>query len=524
LFFDPPARNPILIRAHSQKALLRLLFEISRGNMPITIGLDLGTSHCKAVAIDSHGRTLAEAQHECLISSPQPGWVEQDAGQVWSAVVHALADIAVQLKRRPPAALCLSSAMHSLLPVNEAGEPLAHAMTWADMRAAPQAARLRALPDSAQRYERTGCPLRSIYHPAKLLWWHEQEPEIVRQAARFVTIKDYVLHRLTGHWAIDYGLASASGLLDIHTLQWDADTLAAVGIEDDQLSGLVSPLAAVGDLLPALAPVTGMPYGLPIIAGSADGGLANLGSGAALEGQSVVTIGTSGAVRRIVNQPQLDPQARTWCYVLLEGRWYAGGAINNGGLALRWAVDRFYPELDRSAAYERLFAEAAEIAPGAEGVTVLPYFTGERAPHWNPKARGVISGLGANHTRAHIARAVLEGVAYCLADVWDIVAGRSVLRTPTRLTGRVTHSPVWAQIIASVLGVPLALTEAADASAVGAAMLGQLAMGYAGSIEELTDQVKHGRVIEPDPHCMQVYEAGHEQFRELYAGIFSAGS
>lgn len=492
--------------------------------MPITIGLDLGTSHCKAVAIDSHGRMHAVAQRDCTLYSPQPGWVEQDAVQVWTAVVQTLAEMAVKLKGHTISALCLSSAMHSLLPVNDAGEPLAYAMTWADMRSAPQAAYLRALDDAGERYARTGCPIRSIYHPAKLRWWHEERPETARQAARYVTIKDYVLHRLTGHWAADYGMASATGLLDIHTLQWDVPTLALAGIEDDQLPGLVSPLAAVGELLPALCPSTGMPYGLPVIAGSADGGLANLGSGAALEGHSVVTIGTSGAVRRVVNQPQLDTQARTWCYVLLEGRWYAGGAINNGGLALRWAVERFFPELERDDGYERLFREAASVAPGAEGVTVLPYFTGERAPHWNPKARGVISGLGSTHTRAHIARAVLEGVAFCLADVWDVLATDRLLRMPTRLTGRVTRSPVWAQIIADVLGVPLALTEAADASAVGAAMLGQIAMGYAGSIEEVASQVHSERVIEPDLTSAQVYKEGHQQFRDLYQGIFAAGA
>jgi gluconokinase len=490
--------------------------------MPITIGLDLGTSHCKAVALDSHGHIVAVSQHACTIASPQPGWVEQDAEQVWSAAVRTLKEMAALLKSRPPSALCLSSAMHSLLPVNDAGEALAPAMTWADMRAAPQAARLRALPDAAERYLRTGCPLRSIYHPAKLKWLFDERPEIACETARFVTIKEYVLHRLTGRWAADYGMASATGLLDIHTLQWDADTLADIGIEDDRLCGLVSPLAAVGDLLPALAPLTGMPYGLPVIAGSADGGLANLGSGAALEGHSVVTIGTSGAVRRVVNQPQVDSQARTWCYVLLEGRWYAGGAINNGGLALQWAVERFYPDLEPSAAYARLFADAAQVPAGAEGVIVLPYFAGERSPHWNPQARGVIAGLGQTHTRAHIARAVLEGVAYCLADIWDILSAQGMLRLPTRLTGRVAHSPVWAQIISDVLGVPLALTEAADASAVGAAMLGQFAMGYAGSIDELVAQVQPGQVIEPDAARHHIYEEGHQRFKALYAGNMTA--
>jgi gluconokinase len=491
---------------------------------PIIIGLDMGTSHCKAAAIDTHGRTVAAAQRHCTLDSPRPGWVEQDVGQVWETVVHTLADMAVHLQDRQPDALCLSSAMHSLLPVNEAGEPLARAMIWADMRATPQADRLRALPDAAQRYARTGCPLQSIYHPAKLAWLLVEQPQIARRAVRFVTIKEYVLYRLTGRWVADFGTASATGLLDIHTLQWDKDTLSTAGIAAGQLAGLVSPLALVGDLLPSVAPLTGMPYGLPVIAGSGDGGLANLGSGAVQEGHSVITIGTSGAVRRVVNQPQIDPQQRTWCYVLMEGRWYAGGAINNGGLALRWVVERFYPELQGTAAYDRLFAEAAAIAPGAEGVTVLPYFTGERTPHWNPHARGVISGLGPTHTRAHIARAALEGVAYCLADVWDILAQQSMLCTPTRLTGQVARAPVWAQIISDVLGVPLALTDAADASAVGAAMLGQLAMGYADSVESLAAQVVHGPEIVPDPSVRPIYEEGHRGFRELYAGIFGAGT
>jgi gluconokinase len=490
--------------------------------MPLTIGLDLGTTHCKAVAIESNGRTVGMAQGDCSMVSPRPGWAEQDAKQVWSAVLHTLHALATSLNGYSIAGLSLSSAMHSLLPVDAQGEPLAPAMTWADQRAAPQAARLRAMEDASQRYARTGCPLQAIYHPAKLCWYHEQQPEIAARAARFVTIKDYVLYRLTGRWAIDYGMASATGLLDIHNLHWDAPTLALVGIEPDQLPGLVSPLAAVGDLLPAVVRATGLPYGLPVIAGSGDGGLANLGSGAALDGQSVITIGTSGAVRRVMSRPQLDLLARTWCYVLLEERWYAGGAINNGGLALQWAVERFYPDFDPSAAYARLFADAEGVPPGADGVTVLPYFAGERSPHWNPDARGVIAGLGLEHTRAHIARAVLEGVAYCLADVWDVLSGQNELLLPARLTGGVTRSPLWPQIIADVLGVPLALTEAADASAVGAAMLAQLALGYAASIDELVAQVQPGQVIEPDAARHHIYEAGHQRFKTLYAGNMTA--
>jgi len=488
----------------------------------LVVGLDLGTTRCKAVAIAPDGRVIASTAGAYPLYSPQPGWAEQSAHEVWQAAAAALRELCPQVPANSLAALSLSGAMHSLLLVDEAGRPLAPAPTWADQRAAPQAQALRQLPAARELYQRTGCPVQSIYHLAKLCWWRAAEPALTARAARFVTLKDYVLWQLTGVWATDQGMASTTGLFDIHRLAWDAEALRLAGVTVGQLPKLVPPAQVVGPVSPAAARATGLPSGLPVVPGTSDGGTANLGSGAVRAGQSVVTMGTSGAVRRVVDQPLLDAQQRTWCYVLVEGRWFAGGAINNAGLALQWARERLYPDVAGDAGYQRLNEEAGGVPPGAEGVRCLPYFTGERSPHWDPAARALFSGLGLSHSRAHLARAVMEGVAYCLDDVWQVLSAETPASGEVRLTGNVTHNPVCAQIVADVLGVPLMADEAADASALGAAMLGHLALGHLPSLDAAAQSLSVGHTYEPDPQRHDFYHAEQQVFQALYQGLVQA--
>jgi len=534
-----------------------------------TIGLDLGTTNCKAVALDVDGSLLGLTSSEHRLYTPQSGWGEQRAEEVWAGVLAVLSSLAHQIPARAVAGICLSGAMHSSLAVDAVGNPLAPALTWADLRSAAQVPELRRRCDAHALYLRTGCPLVYLYHPAKLNWWHTHMPEVAGRAARFVLVKDWVLYCLTGVWAADFSTSSATGLLDIRRLEWDAEALELAGVTPQQLPPLISPGAMAGGLLPEVARAVGLTAGLPVIAGASDGGLANLGSGAAAPGQSVITVGTSGAVRRLVAQPLLDECERTWCYLLAEKRWFAGGAINNGGLALQWVRERFYPELAGEAGYERLFAEAASVPAGAEGVLLLPYFAGERNPHWDPAARALLVGLGLEHGRAHVARAVLEGVAFCLADVWQALEERRSITTegiaeqsalqryPGRtgntedrsglkaeesgnvrfteagevvarldstihLTGRITGSPLWMQILADVLGERLAPVEAADASAVGAAMLGQWALGLVSSLEEAAGRVNPGEIIEPDMPRHAAYARQHKRWQSLYALAFES--
>jgi len=386
--------------------------------------------------------------------------------------------------------------MHSVMMLDGHDEALAPAITWADQRAEACAQALRAQVDSLSLYQRTGCLLQAMYHPAKVRWYVDM---VGKRFARIVSIKEFMLHRLTGIWALDLGLASTTGLLNMHQHRWDAEALSLAGIADTHLSPLVSSDAVVGTITSEAARVTGLPEGLPVVAGGSDGGMAMVGA----RENTVITVGTSGAIRCVVSSPRLDAQARTWCYVQDASHWLAGGAINNGGLAAQWAKEKFYPHDD----YETMFEEVAGIEPGAAGVMCLPYLTGERSPHWNAQIRATLSGIGLEHSRGHIARAVLEGVAFCLADVWEIVGhARSA-----RLTGGITHSLAWSQIVCDVLGVPMSLAREADASAIGAARTTFVALS-----QRLPLPQESPITLVPDPSRHALYSGLHQAFRDRY--------
>ena len=481
------------------------------------IGLDLGTTTCKAIGLDAHSHVAASASSTHSMNSPKPGWAVQDAPDIWSGALSALKELAFQIPTKQIAGICLSGAMQSLLPVDKHFQPITPAMTWADNRSAAHARQLRAMVKGQELLQRVGCPLQHVYNPARLRWWFKEAPEVAAQTGKFVAIKDWILYQLSGKLVTDLGLASTTGMLDVRRLTWDEEAIAISGVNQKQLPDLVRPEEIVGGLTGEAASITGLPEGLPIIAGTSDGGLANLGSGAVVPGQRIVTVGTSGAVRKIVDQPWVDPQGRTWCYVLMEGRWFAGGAINNGGLTLQWVRERFYPDILGDAGYARMIEDAAAVVPGAEGVIMLPYFTGERSPYWDPDAAAVILGLGLHHKRGHIARAAMEGVAYCLANIWEVLHG--ALKDggkPVYLTGGISRNPVWAGIVADVLGVPMITVEAADASAVGAAMLGHLALGNVASLEEIARNIKEGAKIDFSPDHHAFYSEQHLRFKLLY--------
>lgn len=492
---------------------------------PCFIGLDLGTTHVKSVALSRGGRVLAAAARPVATAAPQPGRAEQDAEAVWEAAAAALAEAAAAVGPGSIAAIALSGAMHTCLPVAADGSALAPALTWADQRAVDICRRLRASADITGLYRRTGCPLQPIYHIAKLRWWSEQAPAIARRTALFVTLKDFVLHRLTGIWVADPSTWSATGLLDIRRCRWDGEALALAGIDPARLPPLASPFSEAGRLTAEAARSTGLPSGLPVILGASDGALANLGSGALAPGQVVISVGTSGAVRQWVAEPRLDPAQRTWCYLLAEGRWFAGGAVNNAGLAVQWVRDCFYAGESGeplAAGFERLFAEAAQTPLGAGGLRCLPFFAGERSPYFRAEARAAFVGLSWEHGRGHLARAVLEAVALRLADIWDAL-GIAPNGEPARLAGGILRCPFWAQLLGDALGVELAAVEAADASAVGAALLAQAALEPGLSLQDLAGRIQPVRSWRPDPARHKTYRRLLEEFRELYRRFVDIG-
>ncbi len=496
----------------------------STGTGGLAIGLDVGTTHGKVLAVDTAGTVHHTEQATWSLNTPEPGAAEQDGAEVIAKCLDALERLAAQIKGRPITGLALSGAMHTLVPVDAHGRPLGPATTWADTRSADCADELSEDPCTSELYRHTGCRPAAIYHPARLRWTARQHPRVFRGAKRFVAIKDALLHYLTGRWVTDRTLASSTGMLDLATGQWDRTALCLARIEPGRLPEPIEPASIVGPLTPEAARRIHLPEGVPVAAGASDGALSNAGAGAVKPGQVVVNVGTSGAIRINLTGPWLDGERRTWCYRGWPSPYLAGGAINNAGLLIQWLTRVLgLDEVGEGEAYSRLFELASRVEPGSEGVLVLPYLTGERNPHWAPRASAAITGLQLAHGPSHLARAGLEAVAFCLADVWQALRPAMPRSSrPLRVTGSITRQRLWLSILADVLGRTLEPVEASDASAFGAAMLAHTATGKVRDITALTRGLKIGAPVKPDPTRHRRYRDLHRHFQsEARRVVFS---
>lgn len=488
------------------------------------LGVDVGTSGCRVVAYAEDLNVLAEATREYPIILPSPGWAEQDPEVVLEALVSALGEVFAHpaLAGAPPAAVGFSSAMHSLLALDEDGIPLTNAIIWADLRATPEAQRLKAEGLGSEFYRRSGCPVHPMYLPAKVLWLHEHAAGLRQAARRIVTLKDYLTWRLTGRYALDHSSASATGLLNLLALDWDEAILEAIGLDRGFLSELVHPLYLLDGFTTPYAKAAGLPTGVPLVAGATDGTLSNLGAGVLSPGQLAVMIGTSAAARVCAPEPLLDPAARTWCYHLLPGLWIPGGAINNGGNILQWYRDRLgaAETADARAAgldpYAELSRRAAGVPAGSRGLLCLPFLAGERSPGWNPEARGVLFGLNLGHGPDEVVRSLMEGVAFQLYSVYAALVEVAGPPSEVRATGGFTRSETWLSIVADVFGVPLALPAVTEGSAFGAAVLARLATGSLKSLTEVADRLRIAHTVEPDPARTSLYRELYGHYLDLY--------
>jgi len=487
---------------------------------PYVVGLDLGTGGARAVLYSEAGDEVANTHVDYALETPRPGWAEQDPAAVWNASVTALAGL---VQRVPAggevAAIGLSTIFHTLLAVDGEGSPVTPSIIWADTRSRRQVDRLRAELDPSTVYQQTGCPLHPMYLPGKIAWLRDEQPERFAAVSCFGSIKDDLVARLTGRRVVDRSVASGSGLLNLRQGTWDQSVLRALGVRADQLPEIVEPTANLGSLLPAVARKIGLPASTPVVAGAGDGVLSSLGSGAVDPGQMTVMIGTSGAARIAVDQPVLDPKARTWCYYLAQGRWVAGAAINNGGLALRWVRENLLPgpeapkdEFD----FETLLDDARLAPPGSGGLLFLPFLTGERSPYWNASARGVMFGLAAHMGPAHVARSAFEGVCFrmkSIVEALDEVAGPT---REIRATGGFTRSTFWLQLLADVLERPMRLAAAPQASAFGAAGLALIGIGALRDLDDVARLVKIEKGPSPDLAPRAIYRRLYQLYLDVY--------
>jgi gluconokinase len=491
-------------------------------DIPWALGIDLGTGSCKSVVISLNGHVLGfgASGYEALNGTDR--WKEQNPEAVIQGMARA---VRVSLGQAGVTAencqgVSLGGAMHTLLALDKAGKPVTGVITWVDDRAAPQAKAVRASYGS-DLYKRTGCPAHCIYPLYKIAWLRQENPEIFRQTSRFVSAKEYVLKRLTGEFVVDPGIAAGSGLLQVEGLVWDAQALEGAGIDARRLSSIQPSTCSLPMIDTDLAARMGLNCNTRVILGSSDAVNSSLGAGAVHPDMATCMVGSSGAFRIISNRPVLDSRARSWCYPIDAQRWLVGGAINNAGLALAWLCDmlnRARPELSPGSPVspEQLIELAGQVGVGAEGLLCLPFFAGERSPNWNMNARGVFFGLSLGHDIRHMARALLEGVAFRIRSVKEILEENGLSIHRVCASGGFTQSKLWLQIMADVVDQPMTLPVWGETSSLGAAFWVLLANGVVKNIEELAHLVEYGSTCNPVKGEVSIYNDCYAVYREVY--------
>jgi xylulokinase len=466
------------------------------------VGLDVGTTGVKALALSPDGAVLARAERHYELSIPHPGWAEQDPDDWWRASEAALAALGVP----DVAGIGLSGQMHGLVALDRAERVLRPAILWNDGRTAAECAEIEARVGLERLIALTGNRALTGFTAPKLLWLRRHEPDVYARIAHVLLPKDYVRLRLTGERAIDVADASGTLLFDVARRRWSDDVLAALEIEADWLPpALESPevSGATED-------------GVPVAAGAGDQPAAALGVGVDGPGPVSVVLGTSGVVLAALPAFAADSAARVhaFCHAVPDV-WQAMGVMLSAAGSLRWLRDALVGE-----SYDELTREAARWEPGTEGLLFGPYLAGERTPHADPHARGAFTGLSLRHDRGALVRAVLEGVAYGLRDSLELLRELGVEPEVGRVSGGGARSGLWLRIVASVLGLPLERTTAEEGSAYGAALLGGVAAGvFADPAEAVERCVRAGDRVEPEPTWREAYEAGYARFRRLYPAL-----
>ncbi|WP_411953993.1 gluconokinase [Alkalibacillus sp. S2W] len=484
--------------------------------MNTVLGLDIGTTSAKAVLFDLNGSVVSEHEVPYPILQPKNGWAEQDPLQVEHATIEAVRYVMAGTKRYQLVGIGLSTAMHSLICMDHKGEALSNAIIWADTRSANEAENL-----DSSIYLATGTPLHPMSLLSKLVWMNKHQVTEFNQASYFVSIKEYLLYRWFGEKVVDYSMASATGLFNIHQLKWDDQALNAAGIEREQLFEPKPPETILTNIDPVLAEKMGISPSTPVVIGGSDGPLANLGIGAINPGETAITIGTSGAIRQFSNEPLLDDQQEIFSYSFTDDMWITGGPTNNGGIVMKWVQD-----LISSNHYHYSMDElnnlAFSIEPGSENLIMLPYLNGERAPFWDGKAKGSFIGLTSSHGKEHMVRASMEGVIYSTYHIGHALERLGNQHDIIYASGGFARSSLWLQMLADTFGKPVKLPSSHQSSAWGAAWLVLCSIeNY--QLKDIKDSVPMSREIEPNSvnhdkyqHMFSIYKNLYDQLKHTF--------
>ncbi|MFD1670778.1 gluconokinase [Agrilactobacillus yilanensis] len=477
------------------------------------IGTDIGTTSTKCVLYDLKGHVIAHADKGYPLYQDVPDMAEEDPEDIFNAVIDVLGQVIRKVKVKPEEikGVSFSSAMHSLILMDENDEPLTRAITWADNRAAKYSEELKANGLGAEIYAKTGTPIHPMAPLSKMLWLKNEQPDLFKKAKKFIDLKTYVFFKLFGVYQMEYSIASATGMFNIFELKWEPQVLDLLDITTDRLPELVAPTDTIDHINDSYGKLLGIAQTTPFVFGASDGVLSNLGVNAIDPGVVAVTIGTSGAVRVVVDKPMVDPNGRLFCYALTKDKWVVGGPVNNGGIVFRWVRDQLFApekitaEQMQVSSYDILTQIAEKIPAGSDGLLFQPYLGGERAPIWNAYARGSFFGLTRQHTRAHMVRSALEGIVYNLYVVMLMIEGIAGKPKRIQATGGFARSALWRQMLADIFEQDVTIPESFESSCLGAATLGLYALGYIDELSEVKNMIGVTEVHHPNAENFEVY-------------------
>jgi xylulokinase len=478
------------------------------------IGVDTSTTATKALVMDPTGSVVAVGRAEYGFDTPRPLWSEQAPSLWWTATVDAIVAALrdAGLTGSDVSGIGLTGQMHGLVLLDDAGEVLRPSILWNDQRTQAECDEIRDRVGRDQLIGTTGNDALTGFTAPKLLWVRNHEPEVLERVAHVLLPKDYVRYRLTGGFAADKADGSGTLLFDLATRDWSPAVLDALDIPEAWLPPTFEGTEVTGLVTAEAAQATGLREGTPVVAGGGDQAANGVGVGAVASGVVAISVGTSGVVFAAADRPVIEPDGRlhAFCHAVPE-TWHLMGVMLSAAGSMRWFKDTMAPE--------RSFGELdalAEAAPaGSSGLVFLPYLTGERTPHPDPLARGAYIGLTVRHGLGHLARAVMEGVAFGLRDSVELMSSMMELGE-VRIAGGGTQSPVWTQIIADALDRPVRLVGTPEAAACGAAMLAATGQGAFGSVQEACDAVVElGPLVEPGGHA-DVYAETYAEYRDLY--------
>ena len=499
---------------------------------PVTIGIDIGTSGAKGIAIDADGRVHARAAAEYPLLTPKPGWTEQRPEDWWQAVVGILRRI-TDTADLEVVGLGLSGQMHGAVFVDGQGAPIRPALLWNDGRSGAAGQELERRLGRERVIALTGNRASAAFQATKVLWLKANEPDAFARIAHVLLPKDFIRTRLTGTLATDPADASGTLFLDLATRRYSEEMLRAVEVPAGWLPEVFESPEVAGRIAAEAASLTGLPEGTPVVAGGGDNACAAIGAGVAAPGLGACSIGTSGTVFVQADRPVHDPHGalNSFC-AAVPGGWHLMGVILSAAGALRWFKDTLAAteatalgsfELD---VFTALLDQAMAVPAGADGLTFLPYLSGERSPHMDPDARGAWIGLSLAHGRGHLTRALIEGVGFAMADCVVRMRAQGIEPERLALVGGGARHAGWRRLLAAQMRTPLLVLGAEEGPALGAAILAQVGIGRFPDVGAAVEACVPRTVTaeDPDPELAARYAPLHERYQALYPALKAAGA